>query len=71
LRNAVNIIDGSALETLQSLIADLKTMGVEFYMSEVKGPVLDKLEKVWFVAALGSERIFLSTDQAMRKLECV
>ncbi|MBW4496636.1 MAG: solute carrier family 26 protein [Oscillatoria princeps RMCB-10] len=69
--SAVNMIDGSALETLQSLRADLKTMGVEFYMSEVKGPVLDKLEKVGFVAALGSERIFLSTDQAMRKLEGV
>ncbi len=68
--SAVNLIDGSALETLQSLITDLKTMGVEFYMSEVKGPVRDKLEKVGFVEILGSERIFLSTDMAMRQLEC-
>ncbi|WP_199248052.1 SulP family inorganic anion transporter [[Phormidium] sp. ETS-05] len=69
--SAVNMIDGSALETLQSLITDLKRMGVEFYLSEVKGPVLDKLEKVGFVEALGRERIFLSTDMAMRQLECV
>ncbi len=68
--SAVNQIDGSALETLQSLIADLKAMGVEFYLSEVKGPVLDKLEKVGFVEVLGSDRIFLSTDRAMRYLEC-
>ena len=68
--SAVNMIDGSALETLQSLITDLNPMGVEFYMSEVKGPVLDKLEKVGFVAALGRERIFLSTDMAMSQLEC-
>lgn len=68
--SAVNMIDGSALETLQSLIADLKRMGVEFYMAEVKGPVLDKLEKVGFVEALGRERIFLSTDMAMHQLEC-
>ncbi|HIK12822.1 MAG TPA: solute carrier family 26 protein [Oscillatoriaceae cyanobacterium M33_DOE_052] len=68
--SAVNMIDGSALETLQSLITDLNPMGVEFYLSEVKGPVLDKLEKVGFVAALGRERIFLSTDMAMSQLEC-
>lgn len=69
--SAVNLIDGSALEILQTLIAELKAMGVEFYMSEVKGPVLDKLAKVGFVEKLGSERIFLTTDKAMRYLECV
>lgn len=69
--NAINQIDGSALETLQSLIADLKTMEVEFYMAEVKGPVMDKLEQVGFVDYLGRDRIFLSTDQAMKSLKCV
>lgn len=69
--SAINLIDGSALETLQSLINDLKIMKIEFYMSEVKGPVMDKLEKVGFVEKLGRDRIFLTTDQAMRFLECV
>lgn len=69
--SAINLIDGSALETLQSLINDLKLMEVEFYMSEVKGPVMDKLEKVGFVEKLGRDRIFLTTDQAMRFLESV
>lgn len=69
--SAVNLIDGSALETLQSLIDELKMMGVEFYLSEVKGPVMDKLEQVGFVDKLGRERVFLSTDQAMRTLECL
>ena len=69
--SAVNSIDGSALETLKSLILDLKTRGIEFYMSEVKGPVMDKLLKVGFVEELGKDHIFLSTDQAMRFLECV
>ncbi len=68
--SAVNLIDGSALETLQSLILDLENMGIEFYMSEVKGPVMDKLEKVGFVDKLGRDRIFLTTDQAMKFLEC-
>ncbi|HBE21039.1 MAG TPA: sodium-independent anion transporter [Cyanobacteria bacterium UBA11149] len=69
--SAVNSIDGSALETLKSLIVDLKTMGVEFYMSEVKGPVMDGLTKIGFVDELGKDHIFLTTDLAMRCLECV
>jgi sulfate permease, SulP family len=67
--SAINLIDGSALETLQSLILDLENMGIEFYMSEVKGPVMDKLEKVGFVEKLGRDRIFLTTDRAMKFLE--
>ncbi|GET37810.1 SulP family inorganic anion transporter [Microseira wollei] len=68
--SAVNSIDGSALETLKNLIVDLKTRGIEFYMSEVKGPVMDGLLKVGFVDELGKDHIFLTTDQAMRFLEC-
>lgn len=66
--SGINLIDGSALETLQRLIDDLKGMGIEFYLSEVKGPVFDQLEKVGFVDKLGRDRIFLSTDQAMKEL---
>jgi SulP family sulfate permease len=69
--SAVNSIDGSALETLKSLIVDLKTREVEFYMSEVKGPVMDGLAKVGFIDELGQDHIFLTTDQAMQALECV
>lgn len=67
--SAVNFIDGSALETLKGLIADLKTRGIEFYMSEVKGPVMDKLLKVGFVDELGKDHIFLTTDRAMKTLD--
>ncbi|HEY9835119.1 MAG TPA: solute carrier family 26 protein [Stenomitos sp.] len=69
--SAVNSIDGSALETLKSLIIDLKTRGVEFYMSEVKGPVMDGLAKVGFIDELGKDHVFLTTDQAMQTLECI
>lgn len=69
--SAVNSIDGSALETLKSLMIDLKTRGVEFYMSEVKGPVMDGLAKVGFIDELGKDHIFLTTDQAMQTLECI
>ncbi|VXD13696.1 Sulfate transporter [Planktothrix serta PCC 8927] len=66
--SGINLIDGSALETLQRLIEDLNGMGIEFYLCEVKGPVFDQLEKVGFVDKLGRDHIFLSTDQAMKEL---
>ncbi len=66
--SAVNLIDASALEILESLIADLKTTGINFYFSEVKGPVIDKLLKIGFVDYVGRDHFFLSTDIAMREL---
>jgi SulP family sulfate permease len=66
--SAVNLIDASALEVLESLIADLKSIGINFYFSEVKGPVMDKLLNIGFVDYVGSDHFFLSTDIAMREL---
>jgi sulfate permease, SulP family len=66
--SAINLIDASALEILENLIADLRSLGIQFYFSEVKGPVMDKLNKIGFVDYVGRERFFLSTDIAMREL---
>jgi SulP family sulfate permease len=66
--SAVNLIDASALEVLESLIADLKSIGINFCFSEVKGPVMDKLLNIGFVDYVGSDRFFMSTDIAMREL---
>lgn len=69
--SAINFIDASALETLESLLRELRAAGVEFYLSEIKGPVMDQLKRAGFVEHLGENRIFLSTHQAMQALECV
>jgi sulfate permease, SulP family len=66
--SAINLIDASALEILESLIADLRNLGIQFYFAEVKGPVMDKLTKIGFVDYVGRDRFFLSTDIAMREL---
>jgi sulfate permease, SulP family len=66
--SAINLIDASALEILESLIADFRSLGIQFYFSEVKGPVMDKLNKIGFVDYVGRDRFFLSTDIAMREL---
>jgi SulP family sulfate permease len=68
--SAVNFIDTSALETLTSLLHELKTANVELYLAEVKGPVMDGLIRVEFMQQLGKERVFLSTHQAMQALNC-
>jgi sulfate permease, SulP family len=66
--SAINLIDASALEILESLIADFRNLGIQFYFAEVKGPVMDKLAKIGFVEYVGRDRFFLSTDIAMQEL---
>lgn len=68
--SAINFIDGSALETLDNLREDLEVVGVRLYLAEVKGPVMDRLQKIGFIQRLRSDRIFLSTHQAMLALGC-
>lgn len=61
--SAVNVIDFSALEALEALNHRLKDMGVTLHMSEVKGPVTDRLEKTHFLDDL-TGRVFLSQYDA-------
>lgn len=64
--SAVNLIDASALESLDAINARLKDSNVKLHLSEVKGPVMDKLKKSDFLDAL-TGRIFLSTYAAWRE----
>ncbi|WP_444921760.1 SulP family inorganic anion transporter [Microbulbifer sp. CnH-101-G] len=65
--SAVNEIDWSALEVLESMNANLAERGVCFHLSEVKGPVMDCLERSSFLQKL-SGRVFLSQYQAFVQL---
>ncbi len=64
---AINDIDLSALESLESINARLKDAGVTFHLSEVKGPVMDKLERSGFLPHL-TGKVFLSHHQAVKGL---
>jgi sulfate permease, SulP family len=66
--NAVNFIDASALETLTDLRSRMQDAGIEFYLTEVKGPVMDRLADTEFLEQLGPERVFLTTEDAYEKL---
>jgi SulP family sulfate permease len=65
--SAVNEIDGSALESLEAINYRLSDLGVAFHLSEVKGPVMDRLDHTHFLDEL-SGRVFLSQYQAMKEL---
>jgi SulP family sulfate permease len=66
--SAVNQIDASALESLESLCHRLRDAGVTLHLSEVKGPVMDRLKRSDFLDHLTGE-VFLSHHAAMRKLD--
>lgn len=65
---AVNFIDASALESLEAIVHRLQAAGVDFHLSEVKGPVMDRLARSDFLQHL-TGRVFLSQHQAMRELD--
>ncbi len=65
--SAVNEIDLSALESLETLNRRLLEMEIRLHLSEVKGPVMDALEGTHLPAEL-SGRIFLSQHQAVSEL---
>ena len=65
--SAVNEIDFSALESLEAINERLKGMGVGFHLSEVKGPVMDRLKKTHFLDELNGQ-VFLSQWDAMQTL---
>ena len=65
--SAVNEVDYSALESLEAINHRLKDMGVGLHLSEVKGPVMDKLKRSHFIDDLNG-RVFLSQFDAWKAL---
>jgi SulP family sulfate permease len=65
--SAVNQIDASALESLEAIAHRLNLAGVEFHLSEVKGPVMDALRRSDFFAHFKG-KVFLSQFEAVRDL---
>lgn len=65
--SAVNEIDASALESLEAINHRLSDAGVQLHLSEVKGPVMDRLERSDLLNQL-TGRVFLSQYEAFREL---
>ncbi|QRF65141.1 SulP family inorganic anion transporter [Ponticoccus alexandrii] len=64
---AVNEVDMSALETLEELNRRLAETGITLHLSEIKGPVMDRLKRSHFLDDL-SGQVFLAQYDAWAAL---
>ncbi|MEP3589294.1 MAG: sulfate permease [Marinobacter sp.] len=64
---AINLIDASALESLEAMNERLSDAGVRLHLSEVKGPVMDRLKGTELLERLGG-KVYLSTYEAWTTL---
>jgi SulP family sulfate permease len=65
--SAINDIDASALESLEAIEKRLRESDICLHLSEVKGPVMDRLEKSDFLKHL-SGKVFLTNYRAVQQL---
>ena len=66
--NAVNMIDISALESLETMMQRLKAANIYLHFSEIKGPVMDKLKETELISHLTGQ-VFLTQHQAIEKVK--
>lgn len=66
--SSISNIDLSALETLEEINRELDKLKIQLHLSEVKGPVMDRLKQSNLINAL-SGKVFLTHYQAMHKLD--
>jgi SulP family sulfate permease len=71
IATAVNFIDASALETLETLQQELADAGVGLHLAGIKGPVMDRLKQIGFVNRFGAEYIHFRTHDAMAAIGCL
>jgi SulP family sulfate permease len=65
--SAINAIDASALESLEAIAQRLREAGIALHLSEVKGPVMDRLQSTSFMREL-TGKVFLTHYQAVAEL---
>ena len=65
--SAINDIDASALESLEAINERLGEAGIRLHLSEVKGPVMDRLKESDLLSTL-SGQVYMSHFQAVADL---
>ncbi len=71
IMTAVNFIDASALETLETLQTELRDAGVNLHLAGIKGPIMDRLKQIGFINQFGLQYIHFRTHDAMAAIGCV
>ena len=65
--SAVNEIDVTALHALENINLALQSRGARLHLSEVKGPVMDKLAATEFISSLTGD-VFLTHHKAVSEV---
>lgn len=65
---AISHIDTTAQEMLETLAFSLRANGITLHLSEVKGPVMDKLEQGRLLGQIKPGRVFFRTSEAVAAL---
>ncbi|MFT5304154.1 MAG: SulP family sulfate permease [Mariniblastus sp.] len=68
ISSGINEIDATGIEVLETINRELNSAGVEFYLSDVKGPVLDRLRAAGFDSAFLDSHVFISAHKALCRL---
>ena len=66
--SAVSLIDTTGLYALTEINRSLRAQGIKLHLTEVKGPVMDRLQQSELLGKELSGQVFLSTVQAFRSL---
>jgi SulP family sulfate permease len=66
--SGINEIDATGLDVLKTVHRELNDLGIGFYLSDVKGPVTDRLKLAGVDESFLRENIFMSADAAIQKL---
>ncbi|HEY3240812.1 MAG TPA: STAS domain-containing protein, partial [Acidimicrobiia bacterium] len=69
--SSVNDLDSSADQALQEIADDYAVRGLDLYLANVKGLILDVMRRSGFYERLGSDHFFLSTEEAVRQAEAL
>jgi len=62
---SINNLDSSAVHMLAEVLDELKSAGIEFYMTNVKGPVRDALKRGHLMGKIGEDHFFMDLENAV------
>jgi SulP family sulfate permease len=66
--SSVNTIDSTALERLERLLEALRETGVTLHLTDVKGPLMDRMQTTTLMRSLPPGQVFLSAHAAAEAL---
>lgn len=66
---SINSIDSTAIKTLEQITDELKLENIQLFVTEVKGPVRDKLYKSGLFTKVGENHFFVTNEDAINYLD--